>query len=98
MKTLVLLFFISVSFLTAKEFNLQKEISKCQKCHGEKFDEQVLNASRKISSFSKNEILTSFDKYLNAPKGGKAGLMKIILKKYSKSEREKIADYIVKNH
>lgn len=93
--TISLLLFIS-NPLFAKDFNLDKEIKKCQKCHGVKFDEKVLNASKKISDFSKSELLKAFDKYVKGPSGGKPGLMKIILKKYTKAEREKIADYISK--
>ncbi len=81
--------------LFAKEYDLNKELAKCQKCHGVNFDRQVLHVSKKISDFSKKELLKSFDTFLKAPSGGKKGLMKIILKKYSKEQREKIADIII---
>jgi cytochrome c553 len=81
-----------VSF--AKTFDIQVEIQKCQKCHGLKFDKEVLNSSKKISSFSKKELQDSFERYLNSPRGGKAGLMKLIIKKYSKEELDAIAEYI----
>ena len=81
--------------LFAREYDLAKEIVKCQKCHGVNFDRQVLHVSKKISNFSKKELLTSFDTFLNSPSGGKKGLMKIVLKKYSKEQREKIADIII---
>lgn len=83
----------------AKEFNVEAEVQKCQKCHGINFDKQVLNVTKKISTFSKKELITSFENFLNSPSGGKSGLMKIIIKKYSKKEREQIAEYIYKkNH
>lgn len=103
MKSLILLFvgLVLVLFsneIFAKEFNLKNEVSKCQKCHGINFDKEVLNATKKISNFSKKELITSFEQYLKAPNGGKAGLMKIIIKKYSKEERAKIANYIYKSN
>lgn len=99
MKSLVLLFagLVLVLFsneIFAKDFDLKNEVATCQKCHGLNFDKQVLNASKKISEFSKKELISSFEKYLKAPNGGKSGLMKIIIKKYSKEERLKIANYI----
>lgn len=81
--------------LFAREYDLSKEIVKCQKCHGVNFDRQVLHVSKKISSFSKEELLKSFDTFLSSPTGGKKGLMKIVLKKYSKEQREKLADLII---
>lgn len=80
----------------AEEFKIENEIKKCQKCHGEKFDKTVLNSTRKISTFSENELLTTFESYINAPDGGKKGLMKIIVKKYSQEERKLIVKYIYK--
>ncbi len=101
-KVLLLIFCINIimqSQIFAKDFNIEYEIKKCQKCHGENFDKQVLSVTKKISSFSKKELIDAFEKYINSPNGGKAGLMKIIIKKYSKAEREQIADYIYKkNH
>lgn len=99
MKRLVGIIFLLILVsgpLLAKDFNLQKEINKCQKCHGEEFNEKVLNTSKKISDFSKTELLKAFDKYVKGPNGGKPGLMKIILKRYTKEELKEIADYISK--
>ena len=100
-KILFILFCINIfmqSQVFAKTFNVENEVKKCQKCHGINLDKQVLNVTKKISNFSKKELIESFEKYLNSPKGGKAGLMKIIIKKYSKDEREKIADYIYRKN
>ena len=97
-KVLIICMLFLANFSFAKEFNLQKEIQKCQKCHGVKFDEQVLNVTKKIGTFSKKELISTFEKYIKGPSGGKPGLMKIILKKYNAKQRDMIADYIVKNH
>ncbi|QOY55506.1 hypothetical protein HUE87_04535 [Candidatus Sulfurimonas marisnigri] len=86
---------LSPNFLSAKSFNLEKTVKKCQKCHGENFEKKVLHATRQIGLFSKSELLEVFDKYDNAPDGGRKGLMKIILKKYNAQQRSQIADFIV---
>lgn len=99
MKRLILSVFLilgafSPPFVFSKDFNIENEVKKCQKCHGINYDEKVLNSTKKISSFSKSQLLASFEKYLNVPNGGKPGLMKIIVKKYSKKERKQIVNYI----
>jgi len=83
------------NFLSAKKFDLDKTVKKCQKCHGENFDKKVLHATRQIGLFSKEELLEVFTSYDKAPAGGRKGLMKIILKRYNKEQREQIADFIV---
>lgn len=83
------------NFLSAKKFDLDKTVKKCQKCHGENFEKQVLHATRQIGHFSKAELMEVFAEYDKAPSGGRKGLMKIILKKYNKEQREQIADFIV---
>ncbi len=81
-------------FVFSKDFNIENEIKKCQKCHGVNFDKKVLNSTKQISKLSKKELLESFERYLNASNGGKQGLMKIIVKKYTKKERKEIVNYI----
>lgn len=80
----------------ADSFDVKDAVIKCQKCHGETFDKSVLNVGKKISELSKEEMVQSFEQLLNAPDYGRKGLMKIILKKYTKEERDQIAHYIVK--
>ncbi len=82
--------------LLAKDFDLDITIKKCQKCHGINFDKSVLNASRNIGTFSKQEIIDSFDKYINSEGIGRKRLMKIILKKYTPEQRDLIAQEILK--
>ena len=96
-KSILLAFLLVPGFLSAKDFVLNEEIQKCQKCHGEKFDKQVLHVTKKIGTLSKKEILKSFASYANVKPGGKKGLMKIILKRYTKEQKEQIADFIVKS-
>ena len=93
----ILLMSMNTALLSAAPFDLDTAIKKCQKCHGAAFDKRVLNVTKKISEFSKDQLLQSFDLYLNTTGGGRQGLMKIILKKYTKEQREQIAEYIV-NH
>lgn len=83
------------SIAVAGTFDLNNAVRKCQKCHGMAFDKRVLHVTKKISEFSKEELIQSFEAYLNAPAGGRKGLMKIIVKKYTKEQREQIAEYIV---
>lgn len=92
------LLIISMSGITsfADSFNVKEAVFKCQKCHGETFDKSVLNVGKKISELSKDEMVQSFEQLLNAPDNGRKGLMKIILKKYTKEQRDQIAHYIVK--
>jgi len=96
-KIVLLMFLLLPNFLLAKDFALNEAIQKCQKCHGEKFDKQVLHVTKKIGELNKEELLASFDSYLNAKAVGKKGLMKIVLKRYTKEQREQIADFIIKS-
>ena len=82
--------------LLAKEFNIDGAIKKCQKCHGINFDKSVLNASKNISILSKEEILQSFEQYINSEGIGRKRLMKIILKKYTPEQRDLIVQKILK--
>ena len=82
--------------LLAKDFNIDKTIEKCKKCHGANFDRSVLNASKNISALSKEQMLESFEKYINSEGIGRKRLMKIILKKYTPEQRALIADEIIK--
>lgn len=92
------LFVISIICISASasSFDVKDAVIKCQKCHGEAFDKSVLNVGKKISQFSKEEMVQSFEELLNAPDTGRKGLMKIILKKYTKEQRDQIAQYITK--
>ncbi len=96
-KSSLVAFLLAPNFLLAKDFVLNDEIQKCQKCHGVKFDKQVLHVTRKIGDLSKKELLKSFASYAKADAGGKKGLMKIVLKRYTKEQREQIADFIIKS-
>lgn len=92
----LLIISISSGVLSADSFDVKEAVSKCQKCHGEAFDKSVLNVGKKISELSKEEMVQSFEQLLNAPDTGRKGLMKIILKKYTKEQRDQIAQYILK--
>lgn len=96
-RTLLCFMIISISGISsfANAFNVKEAVIKCQKCHGEAFDKSVLNVGKKISELSKDEMIKSFEQLLNAPDHGRKGLMKIILKKYTKEQRDQIAHYIV---
>lgn len=87
--------FLTQNFIFAKGFNLTEEIKKCQKCHGVKFNKEVLHSTKRISTFSKKELLQAFKNYDKAPVGGKKGLMKLIVKRYDSKQRNAIANYIV---
>lgn len=93
--TLLVSSFFTQNFILAKEFNLKEEIKKCQKCHGAKFNKEVLHSTKKISTFSKKELLQAFSNYDKVPSGGKKGLMKLIIKRYDSSQRNAIANYII---
>ena len=99
-KNLAFLALFAVAILpnvgSAKSFNVKEAVAKCQKCHGVKFEKHVLDASKSISKLSKKELLSSFDRYVKGKSGGRAGLMKIILKKHTKKQRVEIATYISK--
>ena len=82
--------------LVAKEFDVNKVLEKCKKCHGENYTKDVLHKSRDISKFTEEELIIAFDAFVESNEIGRKRLMKVILKKYSPEQRKIIAKEIYK--
>lgn len=92
---------LSVAILTlsacATLLSASMDLKTCTGCHGLNWDKKAMNASKKVSEMSKEEILNALIGYKEGTYGKHMKtLMQNQVAKYDKADLEKIADQIKK--